>query len=217
MENIDNYRHKGLRRELVEAVRDKGIEDQEVLDALNHVPRHLFVDNVFDRRIYDDTAFPIEKGQTISQPFTVAYQTHLLQVEKGHKVLEIGTGSGYQAAVLAEMGARVFTVERQKRLHQKTKELLPEIGYSTIKCFYGDGYKGLPAFSPFNRIIVTAAVYEVPQALFQQLKVGGQMVVPIGGDFSQKMARITRVAEDDFDQETFEEFRFVPMLSGKEE
>lgn len=215
MDYIDNYRHKGLRRQLVETVREKGINDEKVLEAINQVPRHLFVDNIFDRRIYEDTAFPIDQGQTISQPFTVAYQTQLLQVKKSHKVLEIGTGSGYQGAVLAEMGAKVYTVERQKRLYEKTKELLPKLGYENIKCFFGDGHNGLPAFSPYNRILVTAAVHEIPKALFAQLKVNGKMVVPVGGDVSQKMVCITRTAEDDFNEETFDEFRFVPMLKGK--
>ena len=169
----DNYRHKGLRRKLTENIRRKGIEDEAVLNAIDKIPRHLFLDSGFLEFAYQDKPFPIGSGQTISQPYTVAFQTELLEVKKGEKVLEIGTGSGYQACVLAEMGAKVFTVERQKKLYEKTKDLLPKLGYHTIKCFYGDGNKGAPSFAPFDKILITAAAPEVSGDLISQLKPGG--------------------------------------------
>ena len=214
---VDNYRHKGLRKKLVSSIEAKGIDDPAVLKAINSVPRHLFfTDNVFLETAYEDKAFPIGEGQTISQPFTVAYQTQLLDVQPGMKVLEIGTGSGYQAAVLAEMGAKVFSIERQKKLHDRTGKLLPKIGYPQIKTFFGDGYKGIPAFAPYDRIIVTAAAPEMPDALLEQLKPGGIMVIPVGGQNVQKMYRITKLDTGEHEEEVFENFRFVPLLKGKE-
>jgi len=211
----DNYRHKGLRQKLTENIRRKGIQDEGVLKAVNNIPRHLFLDSGFLEFAYQDKPFPIGSGQTISQPYTVAFQTELLEIKKGDKVLEIGTGSGYQACVLAEMGAKVFTVERQKKLYQKTKELLPKLGYRTIKCFYGDGNKGAPAFAPFDKILITAAAPEVSGDLISQLKPGGLLVVPYGSGEVQQMIRLRKNANGEIEQEEFGSFRFVPMLKNK--
>jgi len=211
----DNYRHKGLRQKLTENIRRKGIQDEGVLKAVNNIPRHLFLDSGFLEFAYQDKPFPIGSGQTISQPYTVAFQTELLEIKKGDKVLEIGTGSGYQACVLAEMGAKVFTVERQKKLYQKTKELLPKLGYHTIKCFYGDGNKGAPAFAPFDKILITAAAPEVSGDLISQLKPGGLLVVPYGSGEVQQMVRLRKNANGEIEQEEFGSFRFVPMLKNK--
>src|SRR5215212_2924857 len=175
----DTYRHKGLRKKLVQSIHAKGITDDRVLDAVLEVPRHFFLDSAFDEKAYEDKAFPIGEGQTISQPYTVAYQTQLLEVKPFNKVLEIGTGSAYQASVLAEMGAKVFTIERQKKLFEKTKEFIFKIKYSNIKFFYGDGFDGLPTFAPFDKVIITAAAPYVPPKLIAQLKTGGLMVLPI--------------------------------------
>lgn len=213
MTSNDSFRHKGLRNRLVEEIRKKGVSDQKVLEAIGRVPRHLFMDSSFVQMAYKDQAFPIGQGQTISQPYTVAVQSSLLEVEPDDTLLEIGTGSGYQAAVLCEMGASVFSVERQKRLYQKTSKLLPSIGYQEIRLFLGDGNDGLPAFAPFDKIIVTAGISEIPSNLLVQLKPGGLMVIPLG-ERSQTMTRIKRLNEDDFEQESFGEFAFVPMLKG---
>ncbi|WP_016777918.1 protein-L-isoaspartate(D-aspartate) O-methyltransferase [Anaerophaga thermohalophila] len=213
MELSDSFRHKGLRHRLVREIEKKGITDKNVLEAIGRVPRHLFMDSSFVNMAYKDQAFPIGQGQTISQPYTVAVQTSLLDVKPGDRILEIGTGSGYQAAVLHEMGASVFSIERQKRLYQKTSRLLASIGYKDIRLFLGDGYEGLPAFAPFDKIIVTAAVDEVPSTLLMQLKIDGMLVVPLG-ERSQTMTRIKRLSDDDFEKETFGEFAFVPMLKG---
>lgn len=211
----DNYRHKGLRRKLTENIRRKGISEEAVLNAINNIPRHMFLDSGFLEFAYQDKPFPIGSGQTISQPYTVAFQTELLEIKKGDKVLEIGTGSGYQACVLAEMGAKVFTVERQKKLYQKTKELLPKLGYRTIKCFYGDGNKGVPAFAPFDKILITAAAPEVSGDLISQLKPGGLLVVPFGRGEVQQMIRLRKLPDGKIEQEEFGSFRFVPMLKNK--
>ncbi len=211
----DSYRHKGLRKKLVEEVRAKGIKNEDVLSALQAVPRHFFLDSSFVEIAYQDKPFPIGAGQTISQPYTVAFQTELLQVEKGTKVLEVGTGSGYQACVLAEMGARVFTIERHHSLYRKTKQLLNEMKYS-IKLFYGDGYEGLPSFGPFDRILVTAAAPQVPQKLLDQLKTGGMMVLPLGKGDTQIMTRLVKHGQDEFEKQEFGYFRFVPMLGDRE-
>jgi protein-L-isoaspartate(D-aspartate) O-methyltransferase len=213
MELSDSFRHKGLRHRLVREIEKKGITDKNVLEAIGRVPRHLFMDSSFVNMAYKDQAFPIGQGQTISQPYTVAVQTSLLDVKPGDRILEIGTGSGYQAAVLHEMGASVFSIERQKRLYQKTSRLLAPMGYKDIRLFLGDGYEGLPAFAPFDKIIVTAAVDEVPSTLLMQLKIDGMLVVPLG-ERSQTMTRIKRLSDDDFEKETFGEFAFVPMLKG---
>lgn len=211
----DTLRHQGMRKRLVEGIKIKGIRNQRVLDAISKVPRHLFMDSSFIRFAYKDQAFPIGAGQTISQPYTVAFQSHLLQVEPNEKVLEVGTGSGYQAAVLIEMGIKVFTIERQKELYLKTQQMLPGMGYFP-KFFYGDGYKGLPTYGPFDGIIVTAGAPVVPKELLSQLRIGGRMVIPLGHAQKQTMTVITRIAEEDYKKETHGTFMFVPMLKGTE-
>ncbi|MCX6318481.1 MAG: protein-L-isoaspartate(D-aspartate) O-methyltransferase [Bacteroidetes bacterium] len=211
----DTYRHKGLRKKLVDTIRDKGITNEKVLDAINRVPRHYFLESAFDEKAYEDRAFPIGEGQTISQPYTVAYQTQLLELEPFHKVLEIGTGSAYQAVVLAEMGVQVFTIERQKKLYEINKEFAFLKKYITIKFFYGDGYEGLPTYGPFDRVIITAAAPEIPPKLIQQLKPGGMMVIPVGAGNVQQMMRITKLSSGALKEEVFEDFSFVPMLGGK--
>ena len=210
----DNYRHKGMRKSLVEELKNKGISDENVLNAINTVPRHVFLDSSFLDFAYPDKAFPIGSGQTISQPFTVAFQSSLLEIKKNMKVLEIGTGSGYQACVLAEMGAKVFSIERQRKLYSKTKAFLAEFPYR-IKMFLGDGNKGLPTYGPFDRIIITAAAPEIPQALIDQLKVGGMMVIPLSeNDNCQTMLRLTKQEDGSMKREEYGDFRFVPMLKG---
>lgn len=210
----DNYRHKGMRKILVEELKSKGISDENVLNAINAVPRHVFLDSSFLNFAYQDKAFPIGSGQTISQPFTVAFQSSLLEIKKNMKVLEIGTGSGYQACVLAEMGAKVFSIERQRKLYTKTKAFLAEFPYR-IKMFLGDGNKGLPTYGPFDRIIITAAAPEIPQALVDQLKVGGMMVIPLcENEEHQTMLRLTKQEDGTLKREEHGDFRFVPMLKG---
>ena len=210
----DNYRHKGMRKSLVEELKNKGISDGNVLNAINTVPRHVFLDSSFLDFAYQDKAFPIGSGQTISQPFTVAFQSSLLEIKKDMKVLEIGTGSGYQACVLAEMGAKVFSIERQRKLYTKTKAFLAEFPYR-IKMFLGDGNKGLPTYGPFDRIIITAAAPEIPQTLIDQLKIGGMMVIPLSeNDDHQTMLRLTKQEDGSMKRETYGDFRFVPMLEG---
>lgn len=212
----DTYQHKGLRRQLVNLLREKGITDENVLEAIQNIPRHFFLDSAFDKIAYEDRAFPIGEGQTISQPYTVAYQTQLLQINKGDKVLEIGTGSIYQAAVLAEMQARVYTIERQKKLYDHNKNFVLRSRYPNIKFFYGDGFEGLPTYAPFDKIIITAAAPFIPPKLVAQLKIGGLMVIPVDdGNERQRMLRITKVAENATTEESFEHFSFVPMLQGK--
>jgi len=210
----DTYRHKGLRKKLVDLLREKGIDDERVLEAINQVPRHLFMDNAFINFAYKDQAFPIGADQTISQPYTVAYQSQLLEVKPKEKVLEIGTGSGYQCSVLLELGAKVFSIERHRSLHLKAKRMLNELGYFP-KLFFGDGYKGLPAFAPFDKIIITAAAPYVPEDLKSQLKVGGMMVIPLGEGESQKMQRLIKKSETEFVVEEYGDFSFVPMLQNK--
>lgn len=212
----DTFRHKGLRKILVESIRAKGITDKNVLAALEAVPRHFFFDSSFLEFAYEDKPFPIGAGQTISQPYTVAFQTELLKIQKNDKVLEVGTGSGYQACILAKMGAKVFSIERQKSLFQKIKKLLPEMDY-TIKVFYGDGYKGLPPFAPFDKILVTAAAPYIPQPLIEQLKPGGILVVPVGEGDVQIMHRVIKDAEGNLTTEHHGTFRFVPLLGDKAE
>ena len=212
---VDTYRHKGMRKKLVETIAGKGIDDPRILDAVMNVPRHLFLDSGFLKFAYDDKPFPIGSGQTISQPYTVAFQTQLLEVRKNDKVLEIGTGSGYQACILAEIGAKVFTVERQRNLYQKTKSFLPSIGYRQVKCFYGDGYKGVPAFAPYDKILITAAAPVIPDALLEQLKPGGLLVVPLDNGDIQTMVRLRKGENGTISEERFGNFRFVPMLKDK--
>ncbi len=209
----DSLRHKGLRKKLVDGLKIKGIRDDKVLEAIRKVPRHLFMESSFINFAYKDQAFPIGAGQTISQPFTVAFQTQLLDIHKHDKILEIGTGSGYQAAVLIEMGAIVYTIERQKELYIKSQQLLPPIGYFP-KFFFGDGYTGLPTYGPFDKIIVTAGASSIPEKLKLQLKPGGKMVIPVGGKTRQEMMLVTRVNETEFKSEKFGSFIFVPMLKG---
>lgn len=211
----DDYKHKGLRHKMVEELRKKGISNEVVLAAIDKIPRHFFIDdNTFLKFAYSDEAFPIGSGQTISRPHTVAFQSDLLAIKKGDKVLEIGTGSGYQTAVLCELGAKVFTIERQKGLYDKTKILLESLNYHP-KLFYGDGYKGLPSYAPFDKIIVTCGAPFIPDALLAQLKLGGILVIPIGEGEKQTMTLIKKVKENEFDKITYGEFRFVPMLNEK--
>ena len=211
---LDSYKHKGLRNKLVEELINKGIKDLSVLDAIANVPRHLFMDSGFIDHAYQDKAFPIGSGQTISQPFTVAFQTELLNVKKGDKILEIGTGSGYQAAVLCEIGAKVFTIERIKELYRKTSVFLPSINYRPKKMIYGDGNIGYVEESPYDGIIVTAGASEIPEKLFTQLKIGGRLVVPIGAEV-QKMVLYIKKAENEYDIKDFGDFQFVPLLKNK--
>lgn len=211
----DTYRHKGLRKQLVEVLRTKGISNEKVLEAINTVPRHFFFDKAFEARAYEDKAFPISAGQTISQPYTVAYQTQLLEVKPFMKVLEIGTGSVYQASVLAELGCMVHTIERQKELYEENKHFIFKKKYPNIKFFFGDGFEGLPTFAPFDRVIITAAAPFIPPKLLVQLKVGGIMVIPVDEGEAQRMLRITKIAEDSYKEEEFDRFSFVPMLQGK--
>jgi protein-L-isoaspartate(D-aspartate) O-methyltransferase len=213
----DTYRHKGLRKKLVELLRQKGISDENVLDAIMAIPRHYFLDSAFDEIAYEDRAFPIQEGQTISQPYTVAYQSQLLQIKPFDKVLEIGTGSIYQATVLAEMGATVYTIERQKKLYEKSKLFVLKSKYPNIKFFYGDGYEGLPTYAPFDKVIITAAAPFIPPKLIEQLKPGGKMVIPVDEGEHQRMLRLTKNADGSYSEEAFDNFSFVPMLSGKNE
>lgn len=209
----DSFKHKGLRNKLVLDLKTKGIKDDSVLEAIKSVPRHLFMDSGFLDHAYQDKAFPIASGQTISQPFTVAFQTELLNVKKDHKILEIGTGSGYQAAILCHMGAKVYTIERIKELFRKTSVFLPSINYRPKKMIYGDGYLGYSEEAPYDSIIVTAGASEIPEKLINQLKIGGRMVIPVG-DEVQKMKLVTKLSESDFETKIFGDFQFVPMLKN---
>ncbi len=211
----DSYRHKGLRKKLMDILREKGITDEQVLAAMNNIPRHFFLDTALDNIAYEDRAFPIAEGQTISQPYTVAYQTQLLQVKPQDKILEIGTGSIYQATVLAEMGAKVFTIERQKALFDKTKQYIFRSKYPNLKFFYGDGFEGLPTYAPFDKVIITAAAPFIPPKLIDQLKPGGKMVIPVDEGVHQRMLRITKLPDGTTTEEAFNNFSFVPMLTGK--
>jgi protein-L-isoaspartate(D-aspartate) O-methyltransferase len=201
--------------QLVDAIRKKGITDQRVLDAILHMPRHNFMDSAFDKMAYEDKAFPIAEGQTISQPYTVAYQSQLLEVKPFEKILEIGTGSAYQACILAEMGAAVFTIERQKKLFELNKQFSFLKKYPSIKFFFGDGYEGLPTYAPFDKILVTAAAPHIPPKLVEQLKRGARMVIPLGEGNVQRMIRLTKNEDDSLTEEVFDNFSFVPMLEGK--
>lgn len=211
---VDTFRHKGLRKKLVDLVRSKGIKDERVLSAIETLPRHFFFDSGFLEFAYEDKAFPIGEGQTISQPYTVAFQSELLDVRKGDKVLEIGTGSGYQAGILFHMGAKVFSVERQKPLFVKAKEMLPRIG-CLVKVYFGDGYNGLPAFAPFDRILVTAGAPFIPQLLIDQLKPGGKMVIPVNEGDNQIMTLIVKKEDGTLDVTEHGVFKFVPLLGDK--
>jgi protein-L-isoaspartate(D-aspartate) O-methyltransferase len=209
----DTFKHKGLRKKLVDEIRNKGIRDENVLNALNTIPRHLFMDNSFVGFAYIDKAFPISSGQTISQPYTVAFQSEALQIRRTDRVLEVGTGSGYQAAVLCQMGVTLFTIERQRSLYDFSRILLPKLGYHP-QFFYGDGYLGLPTYGPFDKIIVTAGASTIPPRLKEQLAVGGRMVIPVGNSGHQVMKIIVRKGEDEFSEEDAGSFVFVPLLPG---
>jgi protein-L-isoaspartate(D-aspartate) O-methyltransferase len=212
---LDTFKHKGLRKKLVELLKEKDIKDQLVLDAIGRIPRHYFLDNAFLEFAYNDVAFPIGEGQTISQPYTVAFQSQLLKINKGDKVLEIGTGSGYQTAVLCELGAKVFSIERQQKLYQRTSEfIIKSLGYNA-KLFFGDGYLGLPTFAPFKKIIVTAGAPFIPEALLQQLDSNGILVIPVNEGEGQVMLEIHKNEDGTFKKIKHGEFKFVPMLQEK--
>tara|TARA_B100001063_G_scaffold160032_1_gene149442 strand:+ start:591 stop:1232 length:642 start_codon:yes stop_codon:yes gene_type:complete len=211
---IDSYKHKGLRQKLVETLITKGIQDKKVLEAVAKVPRHLFMDSSFLDHAYQDKAFPIGANQTISQPFTVAFQSELLDVNENDKVLEIGTGSGYQTAILCLLGAEVYTIERQLELFKKSSLFLPKIGYVVKRFIFGDGYKGLKEDAPFDRIIVTAGAPFLPKALLSQLTIGGRLVIPIG-DKEQTMTLYIRTSNKSFEKHEYGQFKFVPMLENK--
>ncbi|MHA7844125.1 MAG: protein-L-isoaspartate(D-aspartate) O-methyltransferase [Winogradskyella sp.] len=210
----DTFKHKGMRQQLVDTLIKKGIKDKAVLNAIGKIPRHLFMDSGFIDHAYVDKAFPIAADQTISQPYTVAFQSELLQIKPGDKVLEIGTGSGYQCAVLIELGAKVYSIERQQELFKKTSKFLPKIGYRAKKLIFGDGYKGLKEEAPFDSIIVTAGAPFVPKPLLSQLAIGGRLVIPVGDDV-QTMTLFIRKGPKEFEKHEFGEFRFVPLLEDK--
>ena len=213
---VDAYLHKGLREKLVLLLREKGITDENVLAAIGKIPRHFFLDSAFDKIAYEDRAFPIAADQTISQPYTVAYQTQLLQIKRGDKVLEIGTGSMYQTSVLAEMGAQVFTIERQKQLFDKTAKYVFKDLYLNVQFFFGDGFEGLPHLAPFDKILITAAAPHLPEKLWAQLKTSGKMIIPRDeSETAQRMMRLTKKRDGSVKKESFDQFSFVPMLQGK--
>jgi protein-L-isoaspartate(D-aspartate) O-methyltransferase len=213
---VDTYLHKGLRKKLVEILKEKGITDEQVLDAIHTIPRHYFLDSAFDKIAYEDRAFPIASEQTISQPYTVAYQTQLLQIKKGDKVLEIGTGSMYQTTILAALGAKVYTIERQKQLFEQTPTYLFKKQYPNIEFHFGDGFEGLPLLAPFDKILITAAAPKIPEKLWEQLKVSGKMVIPLDeSEAAQRMLRLTKKRDGSVKREAFDTFSFVPMLEGK--
>ena len=207
--------HKGLRRNLVETIRQKGIKNENVLTSIMSIPRHFFLDSAFDKVAYEDRAFPIGEGQTISQPYTVAYQTQLLDIKPFDKVLEIGTGSAYQACVLAELKAQVYTIERQKKLFELNKQFTFLKTYPNIHFFYGDGFEGLPTYAPFDKILITAAAPNIPEKLFAQLKIGGMMVLPLDEGDLQRMIKLTKMADGTVSKDQYSLFSFVPMLEGK--
>lgn len=214
MNITDTYQHQGLRKRLAEELAAKGISDSHVLAAIKKVPRHLFFDAIFVEQAYQNKAFPIGEGQTISHPFTVAYQSELLNLKKGDKVLEIGTGSGYQTCILAELGATIYTIERQQKLFEKAKTLVGALNYKA-RFFYGDGSKGIPAFAPFDKIIVTAGAPVIPETLLAQLKVGGLLIIPVGDEKSQKMVTVLKINENEFEQFELDTFKFVPLIGEK--
>jgi len=200
-----------MRKQLIQLLKEKGITNNDILEAFDQVPRHYFLDLAFDQHAYSDVAFQIGSGQTISQPYTVAFQTSLLELKKGDKVLEIGTGSGFQTAILCKLGAKVYSIERHKDLHVRAKHLLEKLGMRP-NLYFGDGYEGKPVFAPFDKVLVTCGAPTVPPALLEQLKVGGCLVIPVGGEEGQQMLRITKKAENSYQEEVFGNFSFVPML-----
>jgi protein-L-isoaspartate(D-aspartate) O-methyltransferase len=208
---VDSYKHKGMRKNLVEVLSQKGISDKAVLEAINKVPRHFFLENAFEAHAYEDKAFPIGNGQTISQPFTVAFQTQCLQIKKNDKVLEIGTGSGYQTSILLELGADVYSIEYVKELYDKTKYFLNFLGYKTT-LYNGDGTLGLPKHAPYDKIIVTAGAPTVPDALIEQLKINGILIIPVGDREKQSMIKLTKISENQLVKETYDNFSFVPLV-----
>lgn len=207
----DTYKHKGMRKQLIDQLRTKGITDERILSAFDQVPRHFFLDLVFDNQAYSNVAFQIGAGQTISHPYTVAFQTSLLNLTRGEKVLEIGTGSGFQTCILCALGVKVFSIERQKELHIKAKKIIDHFGY-TPKLFFGDGYEGKETFAPFDKILVTCGAPFIPQKLVQQLKIGGVMIIPVGDLDSQEMHKITKISDTEYKEEVYGNFSFVPML-----
>lgn len=211
---IDTHRHRGLRQQLVHQLKSKGIKDERILEAFMNIPRHYFLEKTFADWAYKDVAFPIDADQTISQPYTVAVQTSLLQIKHNDKVLEIGTGSGFQACVLAYIGAKVYTIERQKALYDKTEKFLHAIDFGNVRTLFGDGYEGAPRFAPFDKILVTAGAVEIPTKLIDQLKPGGIMVIPLGEESVQKMTKITKMEDGSLKKENFGNFKFVPFLKG---
>ena len=212
---VDTHRHRGLRQQLVKELKTKVIRDERILDAFMQIPRHFFLEKTFAEWAYKDVAFPIDADQTISQPFTVAMQTSLLNIKKGDKVLEIGTGSGFQASVLYHIGAKVYTIERQKKLFEKTEKFLHDLGFGNVRTLFGDGYEGAPRFAPFDKIIITAGAVEIPKKLIDQLKPNGLMVIPLGDESGvQKMLRITKNEDGSLTRENFGNYRFVPFLKG---
>lgn len=210
----DSFKHKGMRRQLLDELKKKGISDQRIIEAFDAVPRHFFLDLAFVEQAYTDIAFQIGAGQTISQPFTVAFQTQLLDVKKGDKVLEIGTGSGYQTCILCHIGAKVFSIERQRELHLKSKRMIHHFNFNP-RLTFGDGFNGLPTFAPFDRIIITCGAPFIPKELVNQLKIGGKMVIPLGEGVSQKMILLTKLTENEVKTEDFGDCSFVPMLENK--
>ena len=212
----DTFRHQGLRQQLIDELRHQGVHDGQVLEAMLKLPRHLFLEKAFEEWAYKNVAFPIGCDQTISQPQTVAIQTSLLEVKKGDKILEVGTGSGYQACILSLLGAKVYTIERQSALFEKTEKFLREMGFVAIRTFLGDGYAGLPMFAPFDKILVTAGASTLPENLLSQLAIGGYLVIPIGDDNSQTMWRYIKLPDGSVRSEAFGKFKFVPFLKGTE-
>lgn len=210
----DNFKHKGMRRQLIDELRKKGITSEKVLQAFDKVPRHFFLDDVFQEQAYSNMAFQIGAGQTISHPYTVAFQTQLLDIQQGDKILEIGSGSGFQTCILCEAGAKVFSIERQKELHLKARDMVKVLHYNA-RMIFGDGYKGLPSYAPFDKIIITCGAPGIPEELIRQLKVGGIMIIPVGEGKEQLMKRVTKTSEEDYTEEEFGIFKFVPMLENK--